>query len=85
MTQSPKIALVTGGSRGLGKNMAQCLARHGNDVIVTYLSREKEALSVVTEIKNLGRKAEALEAYSSLSSSSCKIECCHIFSKCFLL
>lgn len=60
MTQSPKIALVTGGSRGLGKNMAQCLARHGNDVIVTYLSREKEALAVVTEIKNLGRKAEAL-------------------------
>lgn len=60
MTQSPKIALVTGGSRGLGKNMAQCLARHGNDVIVTYLSREKEALAVVTEIKKLGRKAEAL-------------------------
>ena len=60
MTQSPQIALVTGGSRGLGKNMAQCLARHGNDVIVTYLSREKEALAVVTEIKNLGRKAEAL-------------------------
>jgi NAD(P)-dependent dehydrogenase (short-subunit alcohol dehydrogenase family) len=60
MTQSPKIALVTGGSRGLGKNMAQCLARHGNDVIVTYLSREKEALAVVTEIKNLGRTAEAL-------------------------
>jgi len=59
MTAS-RIALVTGGSRGLGKNMAQNLARQGNDVIVTYLSKKEEALAVVSEIEGMGRKAAAL-------------------------
>jgi NAD(P)-dependent dehydrogenase (short-subunit alcohol dehydrogenase family) len=60
MTTTARIALVTGGSRGLGKNMAQCLARHGQDVIVTYLSRKEEALAVVAAIEGMGRKAAAL-------------------------
>jgi NAD(P)-dependent dehydrogenase (short-subunit alcohol dehydrogenase family) len=59
MTAS-RIALVTGGSRGLGKNMAQSLARQGNDVIVTYLSKKAEAQAVVSEIEGMGRKAAAL-------------------------
>jgi NAD(P)-dependent dehydrogenase (short-subunit alcohol dehydrogenase family) len=55
-----RIALVTGSSRGLGRNAALSIARHGGDVIVTYRSGEAEALAVVKEIQNLGRKAVAL-------------------------
>ena len=55
-----KIALVTGASRGLGRNAAISIARHGGDVIVTYRSGEADAQSVVREIEALGRKAVAL-------------------------
>ena len=57
---APRIALVTGGSRGLGKNMALRLARQGSDVIVTYLSKKEEAQAVVAEIKGMGCQAAAL-------------------------
>lgn len=56
-----KIALVTGGSRGLGKNMALSIAKKGFDVILTYNSKKEEALAVVSEIKQSGQKAEALQ------------------------
>ncbi|HEY6629840.1 MAG TPA: SDR family oxidoreductase [Rhizobiaceae bacterium] len=56
-----KIALVTGGSRGLGRNTAVNIARHGGDVIITYRSREEEARAVVAEIEALGRKARAFQ------------------------
>lgn len=56
-----KIALITGGSRGLGKNMALRLAEKGNDVILTYNSNKEEALAVVKEIESSGRKAAALQ------------------------
>ena len=55
-----KIALVTGGSRGLGRNTALSIARRGGDVIITYRSREEDARIVVAEIEALGRKAVAL-------------------------
>ncbi|CAM2143946.1 3-oxoacyl-ACP reductase [Pararobbsia alpina] len=55
-----KIALVTGSSRGLGRNAALSIARHGGDVIVTYRHGEAEALGVVREIQNMGRKATAM-------------------------
>ncbi len=55
-----KIALVTGGSRGLGKNMAIRLAEKGIDVILTYHSREEEALKVVDQIKQSKQKAATL-------------------------
>jgi NAD(P)-dependent dehydrogenase (short-subunit alcohol dehydrogenase family) len=55
-----KIALVTGGSRGLGKDMALSLARKGIDVILTYRSQQEEAEDVVQEIQNNGRRAVAL-------------------------
>lgn len=56
-----KIALVTGGSRGLGKNMALRLAEKGIDVILTYNSNKAEADSVVASIQALGRKAKAFQ------------------------
>jgi NAD(P)-dependent dehydrogenase (short-subunit alcohol dehydrogenase family) len=56
-----KIAVVTGGSRGLGKNMALRLAEKGVDVILTYVSRKDDAENVVKEIDALGRKGAALE------------------------
>ncbi|NHN35274.1 SDR family NAD(P)-dependent oxidoreductase [Paenibacillus agricola] len=55
------ISLVTGGSRGLGRNTAISIARHGGDVILTYRSKVQEANSVVAEIEALGRKAVALQ------------------------
>jgi NAD(P)-dependent dehydrogenase (short-subunit alcohol dehydrogenase family) len=59
-SDAKKIALVTGGSRGLGKDMALSLARKGNDVIVTYHSQKEEALAVVAEIELMGQRAAAL-------------------------
>ena len=56
-----KIALVTGGSRGLGKNMALSLAQKGLDVVLTYHSKKTEAEEVVIEIEKLGQKAVALQ------------------------
>lgn len=61
MTNISKIALVTGGSRGLGRNMALRLAEKGLDVIITYHSRNDEAQNVVSEIEKLGRKAFTLQ------------------------
>lgn len=56
-----KIALVTGGSRGLGKEMALSIAKKGIDVILTYNSKKDEALAVVAEIEKTGQKAAALQ------------------------
>ena len=55
-----KIALITGGSRGLGRNSAVHLALRGVDVILTYRSQRAEAEAVVAEIAALGGKAVAL-------------------------
>jgi NAD(P)-dependent dehydrogenase (short-subunit alcohol dehydrogenase family) len=56
-----KIAILTGGSRGLGRNTALALARDGVDVILTYHSNRTEADSAVAEIEALGRRAKALQ------------------------
>lgn len=61
MESKQKIALVTGGSRGLGKNMAMRLAEKGNDIIITYNSNKAEADKAVADIKALGRNAVAFQ------------------------
>jgi len=61
MERNQKIALVTGGSRGLGKNMALKLAEKGLDVIVTYNKRKDDAQQVVDQIQQSGRQAAALQ------------------------
>lgn len=60
MTTS-KIALVTGGSRGLGENTAIALAKKGHDIIITYNSQQSKADAVVKQIEATGRKAVALQ------------------------
>lgn len=55
-----KIALVTGGSRGLGKDMALALAKKGIDVILTYRTNEIEAEKTAQSIRLLGGKAASL-------------------------
>ncbi len=55
-----KIALITGGSRGLGRNAALKLAARGVDVILTYRTQQAEADAVVAEIEALGGRAVAL-------------------------
>lgn len=61
MNNKTKIALVTGGSRGLGKDMALRLALKGLDVILTYNNRAEDARRVVAEIEAGGRKAATLQ------------------------
>jgi NAD(P)-dependent dehydrogenase (short-subunit alcohol dehydrogenase family) len=56
-----KIALVTGGSRGLGKDMALNLAKEGIDVVLTYNTNKTEADKVVAEIESLGQKAATFQ------------------------
>jgi len=55
------IALITGGSRGLGRAGALALAAAGTDVILTYRTGKEEAAEVVDAVAALGRKAVALE------------------------
>jgi 3-oxoacyl-[acyl-carrier protein] reductase len=55
-------AVVTGSSRGVGRSVALALAREGADVLINYTSSEGPALSVVEEIRRLGRKSEAVRA-----------------------
>jgi len=69
MSTSPSIALVTGGSRGLGKSTALHLAKQGFGVILTYRSKQAEAAEVVAQIEALGQKAVALPLDVSNSSS----------------
>lgn len=55
------ISLVTGGSRGLGRNTALSIARHGGDVILTYRTGADDAQAVVAEIERMDRQAVALQ------------------------
>ena len=54
-------SIITGGSRGLGRNTAISIARRGGDVIFTYRSGAEQAQAVVAEIEALGRRAAALQ------------------------
>ncbi|OZB91253.1 SDR family NAD(P)-dependent oxidoreductase [Paenibacillus sp. XY044] len=64
-----KIALVTGGSRGLGRNTILHLAERGVDSIFTYNTNEAEAQQVVQLVRELGREAVALQLNTGDASS----------------
>ncbi len=56
-----RIAIITGGSRGLGRSMALHLARDGADIILTYQQNQAAAQDTLAAIEALGRKAVALQ------------------------
>ena len=64
-----KTAIITGGSRGLGKNMALKIAEKGIDVILTYQSQKEKADEVVREIQTKGQKAAAFQLEASKTDS----------------
>jgi NAD(P)-dependent dehydrogenase (short-subunit alcohol dehydrogenase family) len=56
-----RVTIVTGGSRGLGKDMVQSIAGRGTDVIFTYQSNKGAADELVDEVEGMGRRAVALQ------------------------
>jgi NAD(P)-dependent dehydrogenase (short-subunit alcohol dehydrogenase family) len=68
-TTSIPIALITGGSRGLGRSAALHLAQRGTDVILTYKSGRAEAEAAVAQIESMGRRARALPLDVGTSAS----------------
>jgi NAD(P)-dependent dehydrogenase (short-subunit alcohol dehydrogenase family) len=69
MEKKNKIALVTGGSRGLGRDMALRLAEKGLDVIITYNNRSEDAERVVAQIEAAGQKAATLQLNTGVIES----------------
>ncbi len=57
-----KVALVTGASRGIGRGIAERLAKDGASIVVNYTRNENEAKKVVTGIEAMGAKAVAVQA-----------------------
>jgi 3-oxoacyl-[acyl-carrier protein] reductase len=68
-----KIALVTGGSRGIGKAIAVALAEAGADVAVNYRTRESEAGETCAAIERVGRRAVAVQADVSIAADVARL------------
>lgn len=64
-----KVALVTGGSRGIGAGIVRRLAAEGASVAFTYSSSEEKALQVIREVESAGGKVSVLKADSHLPKS----------------
>ena len=69
MTDTPRIALITGGNRGLGRSAALELARDGVDVLITHRTNAAQAKALVAELTVLGRTARALQLDTSAVAS----------------
>ncbi len=69
MSNSSRIALITGANRGIGRATALALGRDGIDIVVTYHSHADEAAAVVDEITSLGRKAVSLQLDTGATDS----------------
>jgi 3-oxoacyl-[acyl-carrier protein] reductase len=67
---SGKVALVTGGSRGIGRAIALRLATQGTDVCISYRSGAEAATEVVAAVEGLGRRALAVQADASDQASA---------------
>ncbi|MBM7044805.1 SDR family oxidoreductase [Rhizobium lusitanum] len=64
-SNTPKLALVTGGSRGLGRNTALALAKDGVDVVITYHTHDDDAQAVARAIDGMGRRAAVIRLDTS--------------------
>ncbi len=60
-----KIALITGGTRGIGKAIVLAMAEQGADIVFTYLSRSELAVQVATAVQAMGRRCLAIQADAS--------------------
>jgi len=67
-----KVALVTGGSRGLGRAISLAFARQGADVAVNYRGNTTAADEVVTAMRELGRQAIAIQGDTAAGRESCE-------------
>ena len=67
-----KVALVTGGSRGLGRAIALAVAQQGADVGVNYRGNAEAAAEVVTQIRSIGRAAIAIQGDTSAGREACE-------------
>ncbi|MEX0624999.1 MAG: 3-oxoacyl-[acyl-carrier-protein] reductase [Chloroflexota bacterium] len=67
-----KVALVTGGSRGLGRAIALALAQQGADVGVNYRGNAEAAAEVVAQIRSIGRAAIAIQGDTSAGREACE-------------
>jgi 3-oxoacyl-[acyl-carrier protein] reductase len=67
-----KVALVTGGSRGLGRAIALAMAEQGADVAVNYRGNAEAAAEVVTQVRSLGRAAIAIQGDTSAGREACE-------------
>jgi 3-oxoacyl-[acyl-carrier protein] reductase len=69
-----KIALITGGSRGIGRQIALTLARQGADIAVNYFRSEDEANKVLSEVEDCGSRCITIRADVSKSSEVARME-----------
>ena len=67
-----KTAIITGGSRGIGKSIVLTLAKHGANIVFTYLSSEEKALTVVKEAQEYGGQIIAIKSDAS-QYESCEL------------
>ena len=68
-----KVAVVTGGGRGIGRAVCLAYAKEGADVVVNYASKDQPAQEVVEMIKKIGRKAIAVKANVAVKADAEKI------------